>query len=85
MSESFDELMELLKDVKMTFDVGRNHTHPCTFCAKPADPVHELVVIGTYITGAELSRPVCKNCMKFVEVMRKVAANSQSGSSTHSK
>jgi hypothetical protein len=43
------------------------------------------VVIGTYITGAELSRPVCKNCMKFVEVMRKVAANSQSGSSTHSK
>lgn len=36
MSDVFDELSALLKEagLRVTFDVGRNNTHPCTFCAE---------------------------------------------------
>jgi len=62
-SKEFDDLMELLRGMKVSFDRGRNSTHPCTFCAAPAEPNHELVTIGKYGNGRDLTRPVCVECM----------------------
>lgn len=73
-SKEFDDLMELLKGVRMTFDRGRNITHHCTFCDAEPNPAHELATIGNYITGAELTRPVCVACMPLVRAMMKAAA-----------
>lgn len=53
--------------MKVTFDPGRNNTHPCTFCAKKAEPTHELLVIGTYPNGDAIERPVCVDCKPIVE------------------
>lgn len=46
----------------MTFDRGRDITHPCTFCATVANPHHRLAAIGRYPDGSKLSRPVCDSC-----------------------
>jgi hypothetical protein len=49
---------------RVSFDRGRSNTHPCTFCGKPpADGgAHQLLTIGRYISGADLTRPVCSGC-----------------------
>jgi hypothetical protein len=54
---------------KVTLDIGRNITHPCTFCGKLPDTSHELVTIGTYPNGDDLTRPVCANCMALAKAM----------------
>ncbi len=63
-----EELDSLLKSAsaRVTFDVGRNCTHPCTFCGKsPAErqvKAFALVTIGKYLDGQDLMRPVCAYC-----------------------
>ncbi len=74
-SNSFDTLCEVLRDsgLRVTFDSGRNNTHPCTFCGGSDGP-RKLRDIGTYPNGATLTRPVCERCDHIVDT-RKPAAN----------
>lgn len=58
---------------RVTFDSGRNVTHPCTFC-DTVDGPRQLVTIGTYPNGDDLTRPVCGACMPLVEARRSGAA-----------
>lgn len=62
-----DELLALLKEagINPSFDMGRNITHPCTYCARSDVPL-ELVTIGTYFDGSSLTRPVCGECLPMV-------------------
>ncbi len=54
---------------RATFDRGRNSTHPCTFCGKsPASGAHQLLTIGRYLDGTELTRPVCSGCVLTARV-----------------
>ncbi len=68
--DEIDELAELLQSAGavVTVDSGRSIRHPCTFCARPAEPAHELWTIGTYTDGKTLTRPVCKRCEKLAEL-----------------
>lgn len=69
MSDATKKLCALLRSANahVTFDPGRNHTHPCTFCATPAAPTHELKTIGMYPNGDELTRPVCARCLPLCD------------------
>lgn len=69
---AIDELIKALEKsgARVTFDRGRDITHPCTFCATPANPHHELVTIGTYPNGDDLTRPVCVKCMTIAEAIK---------------
>lgn len=60
-----EELAALLAaaDAPVTFDGGRDNTHPCTFCGKPPASTHDLVTIGRYLNGQSLTRPVCEGCL----------------------
>lgn len=65
----FREFIDLIarSGVKVTFDPGRSHRNPCTFCGvAPASGIHELVTLGTYLNGEELTRPVCVACLPMV-------------------
>lgn len=63
-----ERLEEALRsaNARVTFDRGRNNTHPCTFCGcSPKErevTTFDLVTIGTYKSGAALTRPVCAPC-----------------------
>jgi DNA-binding NtrC family response regulator len=71
MSDPIEELSDLLREagVTVTFDRGRDITHPCTFCgSRPVHGgVHDLVDIGTYPNGNALTRPVCEACRPIAE------------------
>jgi hypothetical protein len=66
---SIEHLADLLTtaSAKVTFDLGRNNTHACTFCGqRPADrglAAFRLVTIGRYFSGEFLTRPVCAGCL----------------------
>lgn len=48
---------------RLTFDRGRNNTHPCTFCGERQPGVTlRLMTIGRYLDGNGLTRPVCPKC-----------------------
>jgi hypothetical protein len=68
-SDAVARLGELLAQagLKVQFDPGNNQTHPCTFCGKPPNGVHDLRVIGNYPDGSPLSRPVCKVCSELAD------------------
>lgn len=72
MAEQVDEV-EYLADLldtanaRVTFDSGRDCTHPCTFCGKRPQAAHDLVDIGTYPNGDKITRPVCKGCKPRAE------------------
>lgn len=53
-------LCAMLRDagVRVTFDLGASIVRPCTVCGAPGP--HELVLIGTYLDGSPLRRPVCE-------------------------
>lgn len=78
MSDALKELCRLLADARVTFDSGRNISHPCTFCGTPAAPYHELFTIGRYLNGDDLTRPVCVDCIPIVEA-RKAEATKHGG------
>ena len=54
------KLCDLLREtgLRATFDPRRNLTHPCYFCEK-SEKKRELVTIGYYLNGDDLTRPVC--------------------------
>lgn len=63
----FEMLDRLIAEsgLRVTFDAGRNHTHPCTFCGTKDRP-RVLVNLGVYHDGRDtISRPVCETgpCM----------------------
>jgi len=69
--DAVSELAALLDSAgaRVTFDSGRNCTHPCTFCGeKPPGWGHKLLTIGHYIDGSELTRPVCAGCERVARV-----------------
>lgn len=82
MSKATDMLMEALGNMRVTFDSGRNFTHPCTFCGKQNQP-HELVTIGRYSNGDELTRPVCSDCMPIAKAHSDAARRPSSAVSSH--
>lgn len=53
-------LSAMLRDAgaRATFDLGASIVRPCTVCGAPGP--HELVLIGTYLDGSPLRRPVCE-------------------------
>jgi len=65
MTDAVEQLCDLLVEsgARVTFDSGRNNTRPCTFCGTLPESAFELVTIGTYFDGEQLTRPVCKRCM----------------------
>ena len=69
MSDAIERLGRILQEAgaRVVFDRGNNRHHPCTFCAKPAAPTHELLRIGTYPNGDPLRRPVCADCKPLVQ------------------
>lgn len=54
---------------RVSFDRGRSIAHPCTFCGRTDEP-RNLVTIGRYTSGEELTRPVCARCMPIADAAR---------------
>jgi hypothetical protein len=77
---AFDELLHLLREsgARVTFDSGRNQTHPCTFCATTTEP-RTLQDLGAYVDGDTLTRPVCLRCTGIVEARKENARRRQEG------
>ncbi len=71
------ELGETLESAgaRLVFDRGNNGKNPCTNCGTrpPPDTMHETLRIGTYPNGDPIRRPVCSQCMQFVEAREKAA------------
>jgi hypothetical protein len=67
------ELALLLEEAGLTldFDPGRNTQHACTFCGLYANTYKRLEQIGTYFDGTPLKRPVCIDCFKNLDVLRR--------------
>lgn len=67
--DAVDDLAALLDSAgaRCSFDRGRSNTHPCTFCGKPppAGFTYALLTIGRYISGDDLTRPVCAGCVEI--------------------
>lgn len=68
MTDPIKELSDILDAVgtRWTFDKGRTWKNPCTFCGK-SDTPRELVTIGRYGSGDDLTRPVCERCKRLGE------------------
>lgn len=68
MDDAVEQLGQFLSEAgaTVTFDSGRSISHPCTFCGQLRPP-HKLMTIGTYPSGAALTRPVCGQCEPVAE------------------
>lgn len=65
----FNEFLELLKGVRVTFDPERSFTLPCIACGT-TEAKRNLIDVGSFICeagggfqkGDRLTRPMCESC-----------------------
>lgn len=73
MDDRFNEFLELLKGVRVTFDPERSFTLPCIACGT-TEAKRNLIDVGSFICetgggfqkGDRLTRPMCEACREIL-------------------